>query len=189
MHQLDDMLRKDCGICNQGNYWNADVEPHSHAASLPEEQPAGPRHERTAAYQGVRPIRGRDRRSIATQIEACLPLPLFVGRPVNWSPPRMAGFLLASLRAPCPRSVLPEGWCTIPGRAPGERFRINKIVPVRSQINRGSPMPTSQDYRQQADECLAMTNKANEWYVRMALLQLAAEFKKRAENLEQRRAA
>ena len=50
-------------------------------------------------------------------------------------------------------------------------------------------MPTSQDYRQQADECLAMTNEAKEWYVRMALLRLAAEFKKRAESLEQRRTA
>jgi hypothetical protein len=49
-------------------------------------------------------------------------------------------------------------------------------------------MPTSQEYRQRADECLKLTNEANEWYVRMALLQLASEFKKRAENLEQRRA-
>jgi hypothetical protein len=50
-------------------------------------------------------------------------------------------------------------------------------------------MPTSQEYRQQADECLEIVNEAKEWYVRMALLQLAAEFKKRAESLEQRRAA
>jgi hypothetical protein len=50
-------------------------------------------------------------------------------------------------------------------------------------------MPTSQQYRQQADECLKLVDEANEWYIRMALLQLAAEFKKRAENLEQRHAA
>jgi hypothetical protein len=50
-------------------------------------------------------------------------------------------------------------------------------------------MPTSQEYRHQADQCLEIVNDAKEWYVRVALLQLAAEFKKRAENLEQRRAA
>jgi hypothetical protein len=48
-------------------------------------------------------------------------------------------------------------------------------------------MPTSQQYRQQADECLELIDKASEWYVRMALLQLAEEFKKRAEHLERRR--
>jgi hypothetical protein len=51
-------------------------------------------------------------------------------------------------------------------------------------------MPTSsQEYQQLADECLEVVHAAKEWYVRMALLQLAAEFKKRAENVEQRRAA
>jgi len=50
-------------------------------------------------------------------------------------------------------------------------------------------MPTSQEYRQRADECLEIVNEAKEWYVRMALLQLAVEFKKRAEDLEHRRAA
>jgi hypothetical protein len=50
-------------------------------------------------------------------------------------------------------------------------------------------MPTSQEYQQQADICLKLSDEAKEWYVRMALLQLAAEFKKRAEALEQRFAA
>jgi hypothetical protein len=51
-------------------------------------------------------------------------------------------------------------------------------------------MPTSsQEYRRLADECLEGVNEAKEWYARMALLQLASEFEKRAENLEQRRAA
>jgi hypothetical protein len=68
-----------------------------------------------------------------------------------------------------------------------ERFRINGIVLVDHRIE--DAMPTSQEYRQQADECLKLVNGAKEWYVRMALLQLAAEFKKRAERLEQRRAA
>jgi hypothetical protein len=49
-------------------------------------------------------------------------------------------------------------------------------------------MPTSQEYRQQADECLEIVNQAKEWYVRMALLQLAVEFERRADKLEQRRA-
>ena len=31
-------------------------------------------------------------------------------------------------------------------------------------------MPTSQEYPQQADECLEIVNEAKEWYVRMALL-------------------
>ena len=34
-------------------------------------------------------------------------------------------------------------------------------------------MPTSQEYPQRADECLEIVNEAKEWYVRMALLQLA----------------
>jgi hypothetical protein len=51
-------------------------------------------------------------------------------------------------------------------------------------------MPTSsQEYRRLADECLEGVNEAKEWYVRMALLRLASEFEKRAENLEHRRAA
>jgi hypothetical protein len=50
-------------------------------------------------------------------------------------------------------------------------------------------VPTSQEYRQKADICLKHVDEAKEWYVRMALLQLAAEFKKRAEDLEQRFAA
>jgi hypothetical protein len=44
-------------------------------------------------------------------------------------------------------------------------------------------MPTSQEYRQQADECLEIVNEAKEWYVRMALLQLAVEFKIKSREL------
>jgi hypothetical protein len=50
-------------------------------------------------------------------------------------------------------------------------------------------MPTSQEYRRQANMCLELVNGAKQWYVRMALLELAAEFKKRAAHLEQRLAA
>jgi hypothetical protein len=37
--------------------------------------------------------------------------------------------------------------------------------------------------------CLTLLEEAKEWYVRMALLKLAAEFKKRAEDLEYQFAA
>ena len=45
-------------------------------------------------------------------------------------------------------------------------------------------MPTPKEYRQQACECLELSDEANQWYVKTALLQLAAEFLKRAERLE-----
>jgi len=45
-------------------------------------------------------------------------------------------------------------------------------------------MPTSNDYRQQADECVELMSEANEWYVNTALLELSAVFRKRAEKLE-----
>jgi hypothetical protein len=45
-------------------------------------------------------------------------------------------------------------------------------------------MPTPNDYREQAAECLELTNEANEWYVKKALLELAVEFRRRAEKLE-----
>ena len=45
-------------------------------------------------------------------------------------------------------------------------------------------MPTPNEYRQQASECLELMKEANEWYVRTALLELAVEFQKRAQKLE-----
>jgi hypothetical protein len=45
-------------------------------------------------------------------------------------------------------------------------------------------MPTPNDYRDQASKCLELTNEANEWYVKKALLELAVEFRRRAEKLE-----
>ncbi len=44
-------------------------------------------------------------------------------------------------------------------------------------------MPTPKEYRR-AYECLELTKEANDWYVNTALLELAAEFQKRAEKLE-----
>jgi hypothetical protein len=45
-------------------------------------------------------------------------------------------------------------------------------------------MPTPKEYRQRADECLELMKEPNEWYVRIALLELATEFQKRADKLE-----
>jgi hypothetical protein len=45
-------------------------------------------------------------------------------------------------------------------------------------------VPTANEYRLRAHECLELTNEADQWYVKTALLKLAAEFQKRAERLE-----
>ena len=45
-------------------------------------------------------------------------------------------------------------------------------------------MPTPKEYRLRAIECLELMKEPNEWYVRAALLELAAEFRKRAEKIE-----
>jgi hypothetical protein len=45
-------------------------------------------------------------------------------------------------------------------------------------------MPTPMEYRLRADECLRLMSEADQWYVKTALLKLAAEFQKRAERLE-----
>ena len=45
-------------------------------------------------------------------------------------------------------------------------------------------MPTPQEYRLRAYECLALMKEPNEWYVRKALLELAQEFRMRAEKIE-----
>jgi hypothetical protein len=79
---------------------------------------------------------------------------------------------------------LAENACT------GGTISHRQDCPRQITGNRGAPMPTSsQEYRRLADECLEGVNEAKEWYVRMALLRLASEFEKRAENLEHRRAA
>jgi hypothetical protein len=45
-------------------------------------------------------------------------------------------------------------------------------------------MTNSKEYRLRATECLELLNEPNEWYVRAALLELAHEFRKRAEKIE-----
>lgn len=45
-------------------------------------------------------------------------------------------------------------------------------------------MPTPKEYRLRARECLELCDEADQWYVKAALLKLAAEFQQRAERLE-----
>jgi hypothetical protein len=47
-------------------------------------------------------------------------------------------------------------------------------------------MPTSKEYRQRAEECLKLANEAKEIYARMALLELAGEFRAMAQQLDLR---
>jgi hypothetical protein len=53
------------------------------------------------------------------------------------------------------------------------------------------PMPTPQEYRQQAEECLELARQTKEYSVKAALIEMAADFNEIAEKLEdkQKRAA
>jgi hypothetical protein len=47
-------------------------------------------------------------------------------------------------------------------------------------------MPTPKECRQHAEECLRLANETTQIYARQALLELAAEFREIAEELESR---
>ena len=47
-------------------------------------------------------------------------------------------------------------------------------------------MPTSKEYRHRADECLRLANETKEIFARMAMFELAAEFRAMAQQLELR---
>ena len=47
-------------------------------------------------------------------------------------------------------------------------------------------MPTSKEYRHRAEECLRLANETKETFARMGLLELAAEFRAKAQQLELR---
>jgi hypothetical protein len=49
-----------------------------------------------------------------------------------------------------------------------------------------SDMPTSKECRQHAEECLRLANETTQIYARQALLELAAEFREVAKQLETR---
>jgi len=48
-------------------------------------------------------------------------------------------------------------------------------------------MPTPQEYRQQAEECLELAREAKELYAKMALIEMAEDFNEIAEKLEDKR--
>jgi hypothetical protein len=48
-------------------------------------------------------------------------------------------------------------------------------------------MPTPKECRQHAEECLRLANETTQIYARQALLELAAEFREIAKELEDRR--
>ena len=47
-------------------------------------------------------------------------------------------------------------------------------------------MPTSKEYRHRAEECLRLANETTELFAQMALLEMAAEFRAKAQQLELR---
>ena len=48
-------------------------------------------------------------------------------------------------------------------------------------------MPTPQEYRQQAKECLELARETNKLYAQTALIEMAADFNETAEKLEHNR--
>ena len=51
----------------------------------------------------------------------------------------------------------------------------------------GFPMPTSKECRLHAEECLELAKQAEEFYVKSALIELAEDFKKQAEEISKDR--
>jgi hypothetical protein len=47
-------------------------------------------------------------------------------------------------------------------------------------------MPTAKEYRQRAQECLQLANEATELYAIRAMMELAEEFNKAADELERK---
>jgi hypothetical protein len=67
---------------------------------------------------------------------------------------------------------------------PEQKESVCSLSHTQGNNSGRSPMPTPKEYRLRARECLELTDEANQWYVKTALLQLAAELQKRAERLE-----
>jgi len=64
---------------------------------------------------------------------------------------------------------------------------LSVICPLMATFsNRSAAMPTSKEYRHRAEECLRLANETKETFARMALLELAAEFCAKAQQLELR---
>jgi hypothetical protein len=68
--------------------------------------------------------------------------------------------------------------------SPGTKRLHVLFIPHTMRMIGEIVMPTPMEYRLRADECLRLMSEADQWYVKTALLKLAAEFQKRAERLE-----
>ena len=67
--------------------------------------------------------------------------------------------------------------------SPISKIRWNKLI--RGDVGIIA-MPTSKEYRHRAEECLRLANETKEIFARMALLELVAEFREMAQQLELR---
>jgi hypothetical protein len=63
-------------------------------------------------------------------------------------------------------------------------FPLERNNPLRRYLKLERVMQTPKEHRQHAAECLELARAANEFYVKSALIELAAEFNKLAEQLE-----
>src|SRR5262245_7279178 len=68
------------------------------------------------------------------------------------------------------------------------RPRLAKSAPEQINCRRrwNIAMPTSKEYRHRAEECLRLANETKKIFARMALLELVAEFRAMAQQLELR---
>jgi hypothetical protein len=96
----------------------------------------------------------------------------YIGAPCGLALPARFFFTGRGTRAVCKFYLFPE--------------QKNSVCSLsHTQANIGEiTMPTPKEYRQQACECLELSDETNQWYVKTALLQLAVEFLKRAARLE-----
>jgi hypothetical protein len=68
-----------------------------------------------------------------------------------------------------------------------ERIQLTVFIQLGMGRKRGiAIMPTSREYRHRAEECLKLAKEAKEIYARMALLELAGEFRAMAQQLDLR---
>jgi hypothetical protein len=70
----------------------------------------------------------------------------------------------------------------------GERIQSAALILSGhgGEKERIATMPTSREYRHRAEECLKLANEAAEIYARMALLELAGDFRAMAQQLDLR---
>jgi hypothetical protein len=74
-------------------------------------------------------------------------------------------------------------WSDSPSQRDPTRSNFRERQAKKSAI---ATMPTSREYRHRAEECLKLANEAAEIYARMALLELAGDFRAMAQQLDLR---